>query len=462
MSQPDSPFVGLAEKLRGPLLLPGQQEYNEARQLWNAMVDKRPAAIVRASGIADVIDTVNFARETGHLLSIKGNGHNIAGHALADGALTLDLSAMKGIHLDLENALAHVQPGCNWGDVDREGMAFGLTVPGGIVSTTGVAGLALGGGFGWMTRKYGLTSDNIVAMDVVSAKGEFLKASREAHADLFWALCGGGGNFGVVTSFAFHLHPVGPDVMAGLALYPMDRAREVIALFREITTGSDEELTAILVLRKAPPAPFLPPEVHGAPVVGIAVCHTGSLEDGAKAVRPIKVLAAPLVDLISPKPFTAHQTLFDAAQPAGRRYYWKSDYFDALNDTASEVMIAHAEKLASPHSAVLFMQLGGAAARLPANYSAAGNRDARFVANINASWEDPGDDAANIAWARAFWEDLHPHASGGVYVNFLTDDEAARIPSAYGEELHERLAALKAKHDPDNLFRVNQNIAPAA
>ena len=245
MSQPDSPFISLAEKLRGPLLLPGRQEYDEARQLWNAMVDKRPAAIVRASGIADVIDTVNFARETGHLLSIKGKCDNIAGHALADGALTLDLSAMKGIHLDLENALAHVQPGCNWGDVDREGMAFGLTVPGGIVSTTGVAGLALGGGFGWMTRKYGLTSDNIVAMDVVSSKGEFLKASREAHADLFWALCGGGGNFGVVTSFAFHLHPVGPDVMAGLALYPMDRAREVIALFCEITAGSDEESSLV-------------------------------------------------------------------------------------------------------------------------------------------------------------------------------------------------------------------------
>jgi FAD/FMN-containing dehydrogenase len=462
MPQTGSTFIGLAEKLRGPLLFPDDQRYDDARQLWNAMIDKRPAAIVRASGVADVVDTVNFARETGRLLSVKGNGHNIAGLALADDALTLDLSALKGVHLDLENSIAHVQPGCNWGDVDREGLAFGRTVPGGIVSTTGVAGLALGGGFGWMTRKYGLTSDNIVSMDVVSAKGEFLKASREAHADLFWALCGGGGNFGVVTSFAFHLRAVGPEVMAGLALYPMARAREVIARFREVTADPDEELTALLVLRKAPPAPFLPAEVHGQPVVGIAVCHIGSLDNGTRAVAPIKAIEAPIVDLISPKPFAAHQTLFDAAQPAGRRYYWKSDYFDDLSDDVGEILISHAEKLVSPHSAVLFMQLGGAAARLPGDHSAAGNRDARFVVNVNASWEDTSNDAVNVAWAQAFWEDLHPHANGGVYVNFLNDDEAGRIPSAYGGELMGRLAALKAKYDPDNLFRVNQNIAPSA
>lgn len=462
MNETNLPFADLAETLRGPLLRNGEPAYEEARGLWNAMIDRRPAVIARASGVADVIDVVNYARDNNHLLSVKGNGHNIAGLALADDAVTLDLSAMKGIHLDLENRVAKVQPGCDWGDVDREGQAFGLTVPGGIVSTTGVAGLTLGGGFGWLTRKYGLTSDNVLSMDVVTHDGVFQKVRAEDDSDLFWALCGGGGNFGVVTSFEFRLRPVGPTVTAGLILYPMADARDVLALFREVTESADDDFTALLVLRKAPPAPFLPPEVHGAPVVGLAVCHVGSLEAGAKAVAPIKGFGNPLADLIAPKPFSVHQGLFDAAQPHGRRYYWKSDYFDRIGEEVGDLMIAHAEKLASPHSAMLLMQLGGAAARLPNDHSAAGNRDASFVVNINASWEDGAEDDVNIAWARAFWEDLHPHSSGGAYVNFLTEDEAERIADAYGGELHNRLCALKGKYDPHNLFRVNQNIRPPA
>lgn len=462
MTETTPPFADLAETLRGPLLRNGEPAYEEARGLWNAMIDRRPAVIARASGVADVIDVVNYARDNGHLLSVKGNGHNIAGLALADDAVTLDLSAMKGIHLDLENRVAKVQPGCDWGDVDREGQAFGLTVPGGIVSTTGVAGLTLGGGFGWLTRKYGLTSDNVLSMDVVTHDGAFQKVRAEDDSDLFWALCGGGGNFGVVTSFEFRLRPVGPTVTAGLILYPMEVARDVFALFREVTESADDDFTALLVLRKAPPAPFLPPEVHGAPVVGIAVCHVGSLEAGAQAVAPIKDFGNPLADLIAPKPFPVQQGLFDAAQPHGRRYYWKSDYFDRIGEEVGDLMIAHAEKLASPHSAMLLMQLGGAAARLPHDHSAAGNRDASFVVNINASWEDGAEDDVNIAWARAFWEDLHPHSSGGAYVNFLTEDEAERIADAYGGELHNRLCTLKGKYDPHNLFRVNQNIRPPA
>lgn len=447
---------------RGPLLQPGDPVYEEARSLWNGQIDKCPAAILQATGAADVMDGVRFAREQELPLSIKGNGHNIAGLALADGALTIDLSALKGIQIDPGARIARVQPGCNWGDVDRDGQAFGLTVPGGLVSTTGVAGLTLGGGFGWATRKFGLTSDNLLSADVVNAEGDFLKASRQENADLLWALSGGGGNFGVVTAFEFSLQPIGPVVTAGLILYHLEDGREVLELFREVTAAADDELSCLLILRKAPPAPFLPEDVHGAPVAGIAVCHIGSLEAGARAVAPIKSFGTPIVDLIGRKPFAEQQKMFDAANPYGRRYYWKSDYVDKLSDKMIDTILDHAAGLTSQHSAILMMHLGGAAARLPDDHSAAGNRSAEFIFNIAASWEAPPDEV-HIEWARNFWRDIHPHANGGVYVNFLTEDELAeRVNAAYGDPLHLRLSQVKAKYDPENVFRINQNIEPAA
>jgi FAD/FMN-containing dehydrogenase len=461
MAYEGSGFDKFASGLRGPLLMPGDSGYEEARRLWNGQIDKRPAAILRASGVADVMDGVRFAREQDLPLSIKGNGHNIAGLALADGALTIDLSSLKGIRIDPAARIAHVQPGCNWGDVDRDGQAFGRTVPGGIVSTTGVAGLTLGGGFGWATRRFGLTSDNLLSADVVTAEGAFLKASQQENTDLFWALCGGGGNFGVVTSFEFALRPVGPQVTAGLVLHPLEDGRGVLELFREVTAAADDDLTCLLVLRKAPPATFLPEAIHGAPVAGIAVCHIGSLEAGARAVQPLKSFGRPVADLIGPKPFSAHQMMFDAGNPYGRRYYWKSDYLDALSDEMIDTILDHAADLTSPHSVILLMHLGGAAARLPADHSAAGNRSAEYVFNIAASWEAPPDEA-HVDWARAFWRDMHPHARG-VYVNFLTEDEVAeRTNAAYGDPLYRRLAELKAKYDPENVFRINHNIKPAA
>ena len=457
----DAKLDEFATRLRGPLLRPGDEAYEDARRLWNGQIDKRPAAILRASGAADVMDGVRFAREMDLPLSIKGNGHNIAGLALADGALTLDLSHLKGVVIDPAAGIARVQPGCNWGDVDREGQAFGLTVPGGVVSTTGVAGLTLGGGFGWATRKFGLTSDNLLSADVVNAEGTLLKASPDENADLFWALSGGGGNFGVVTSFEFALRPIGPRVTAGLILYPLADGREVLELFRRVTADADDELSCLLILRKAPPAPFLPVEVHGTPVAGIAVCHIGSLEAGARAVAPIKSFGAPIADTIGPTPFAAHQTMLDAGNPYGRRYYWKSGYFDGLRDEMIDTVLDHAATVTSPHSVILMFHLGGAAARLPGDHSAAGNRSAAFVFNIAASWEAPPDDG-HVAWARAFWRDMQPHANGGVYVNFLNrDDPAARVKAAYGAPLHRRLARVKATYDPENVFRINQNIEPA-
>lgn len=452
----------LRGSLGGPLCLANDDGYEDGCRIWNGQIGRRPAAVVRASGTADVIDTVNFARDRGLALSVKGNGHNVAGLALVDGGLCLDLTAMRGIHLDPASRIMRVQPGCNWRDADREGQAFGLAVPGGAVSTTGVSGLVLGGGFGWVTRKYGLTSDNLLSADVVTADGRLLTASPDENADLFWAICGGGGNFGVVTSFEFRAQPVGPEVTGGLILWPIDQAQEVGRLYREVSDGADDDFCAALVMRLAPPAPFVPEAMHGKPVVGIVLCHIGAEDAAAKAVAPIRGFGEPLADVITRVPFTGQQTLFDASFPYGRRYYWKSDYFDAINDDMVAIMADHSARPTSPHSSLLFFQLGGAAARLAADHSAAGNRSANYILNINAAWEAPPDEH-HIAWARDFWQDLHPHSTGGVYVNFMTEDEDdSRVEAAYGTALLNQLAAVKAKYDPGNLFQVNQNIRPAA
>ena len=451
----------LSATLRGPVFSPGDEGYDEARTIWNAMIDKRPAAIARCTGVADVIDVVKFAREAGALLAVRGGGHNIAGLALCDGGIVADLSQMKGIRVDLKAETARAQPGLNLGDLDRETQAFGRVVPAGIVTDTGIAGLTLGGGFGWVTRKWGLTSDNLLSVDIVTADGEYLTASATENADLFWGVRGGGGNFGIVTSFEYRMRPLGPEVMAGLVLYPMEKAREVIQFYREFSEAAPDELTCLLMLRLAPVSPVLPKELHGKPVAGIAVCYAGSVEDGEKAVRPLKEFGTPLVDLVQPKPFATHQTLLDAAQAPGRYYYWKSEYLAGISDEAQETLIANTAALPSPESALLVFQLGGAASRIHDADSAVAHRDAAYILNIAGSCVDAEKTEGCVRWAREFWSEMQQFSTGGIYTNFMTEDEGEdRVAAAYSAEKYERLVALKNKYDPTNFFRVNQNVKP--
>ena len=448
-------------RLRGPLLRSGDQGYDEARTLWNAMIDRHPSCILRCTGAADVIAAVGFAREHDILLAVRGGGHNIAGTAICDGGMVIDLSLMKGVRVELGSQTVQVQPGCAWGDVDHETQPFGFAVPSGIVSTTGVSGLTLGGGFGWLTRKYGYTCDNLLSVDIVTADGRFLRASEQENQDLFWGVRGGGGNFGVVTSFQFRMRALGPTVMAGMVLHPIDRAREVIDFYRELTSTAPDELSSLLIIRIAPPAPFLPKEVHGKPVAGIAVCYAGPAEEGVEAVRPLKEFGSPLVDLIGPKPFSAHQTMLDAAQPPGRHYYWKSEYLHSIEDGARDVMLANTGEFPSPESALLTMHLGGAMSRVKEEDMAVGHRDVSYIVNIAASCVDPAKTQGCVSWAREFWSAVRPYSTGGVYVNFLTEDEGQdRVTAAYGPKKYDRLVALKNKYDPSNLFRLNQNIRP--
>lgn len=460
-ARPDKEAIeNLKSSLRGELCLPGDGGYEKARSIWNGMIERRPRWVARCAGAADVIAAVNFARDNDLLLSVRGGGHNVAGSAVTDGGLMIDLSLMRGIDVDPDRRIARVQPGLNWGDLDRETQRYGLAVPGGIVSATGIAGLTLGGGFGWLSRKYGFTSDNLLSVDVVLADGRFVKANSKENPDLFWGIRGGGGNFGIVTLFEFQLQPVGPEVMAGLILYPFEDAREVLEFYREFTANAPDELGTLAVLRIAPPAPFLPEQVHGQPVVGIGVCYAGSVEDGKEVVRPLKEFGSPLVDLIGPKPFAAHQTMLDAASPSGRRYYWKSEYLSELNDGACETLVNYAANLSSPMTAVLIFQLGGAISQVGEQETAAGNRDAAYVLNIQSAWEDADQTDRHIEWTRTFWRDMQPFASGGVYVNFLSEGEGdGRVRAAY-PGIYERLVELKNKYDPTNLFRMNQNIRP--
>lgn len=455
----------LATRLRGQLLRPADPGYDEARRIWNAMIDRKPAAIAQCSGAADVRDCIRFVREADIPFSIRGGGHNIAGTAVCDGGLMIDLSGRRGVHVDAERRRVRVEPGVTLGDLDRETLAHGLVVPAGIVSTTGVAGLALGGGFGWLSRKWGYTCDHLVSADIVTGEGEFIRASAEEHPDLFWGLKGGGGNFGVVTSFEFAAQPLGSQVMAGIAVHPLENGREVLALYGEMAASAPEELSLLLALRKAPPAPFIPKEMHGRPIAAIAVCHPETGDRAARAVGPIRRCGPPVGDNIQAKPFPVHQTLLDAAQPKGRHYYWKSDYVADFSEGIGDVLLDAAERLTSPHSGILVMHLGGAITRVGPQESAVGYRDAGHVVNIAASWEDPKEPAErHIGWAREAFERLQPFSMGGGYVNFLTADELAdngrRVRAAFEDETYHRLRQLKRTWDPENRFRHNQNIAP--
>ena len=455
-------IISLRAALRGELCLPGEAGYEEARTIWNAMIDKRPAAVVRAAGAGDVIRAVRLAAQHRLLLSVRGGGHNIAGNAVCDGGLMLDLGRMRSVRVDPAARTARVEPGARLADLDQETQAFGLATPLGINSTTGVAGLTLGGGFGWLSRKHGLTVDNLLSADVVTAAGDLVRASATEHEDLFWAIRGGGGNFGVVTSFEFRLHPVGPQVTAGLIVHPFSAAREVLREYRRLVAIAPDELCCWVVMRKAPPLPFLPESVHGTEVLVLALCHAGDPAAGEKAALPFKAIGKPIADVVGPHPYAGWQTAFDPLLTPGARNYWKSHDLVELGDGVIDTLLDAVRRLPTPQCEVFIANLGGAVNRVPVEATAYPHRNVNFVVNVHTRWDSPSQDQACVGWARALYEASARFATGGVYVNFMPDDEAERVRSgAYGPN-YERLARVKAKYDPGNLFRVNQNVAPAA
>jgi FAD/FMN-containing dehydrogenase len=459
-TSPDEALLSLKDKIRGELILPDSRDYDEARTIWNAMIDRRPAAIVRCAGVPDVVVAVNFARESGLPLAVRGGGHNIAGNALCDRGLVIDLTRMAAIRVDPAARRAFVGPGATLADVDRETQAFGLATPLGVNSTTGISGLTLGGGFGWLTTRLGMTVDNLVSASVVTADGETLRASARENSDLFWALRGGGGNFGVVTEFEFQLHPVGPEVLAGLIVFPHSDAKLVLQKLRDYLASAPPNVNVWTVLRLAPPLPFLPAEVHGRGIIALAAFYSGAPEEGKKLLAPLRTFATPCGEHIAVQPYTQWQQTFDPLLTPGARNYWKSHNFAALSDPLFDTVVKYAGQLPSPHCEIFIAHLGGAAARVAPDAMAYGNRDANFVMNVHGRWETPQEDAACIAWAREFFHATTPLATGGVYVNFMTNDGTDRIAAAYGAN-YARLAQLKAKYDPSNLFSINQNIAPA-
>lgn len=446
--------------LQGDVVLRGDPGYDAARAIWNGMIQRRPALIIRCGAAGAVPHAVRFVREHDLVFSVRSGGHNIAGTSLCDDGAVIDLSALRGIEVNVEQRCVRVEAGCTLGDVDRETQRHGLIVPSGIVSGTGIAGLTLGGGFGWLTRKYGYTSDNLLSADVVLPDGRTVTASARENSDLFWGIRGGGGNFGIVTSFDFRAYPVGPEVMAGLVFWPIAQAPEVMRFYRSFAAELPEEAGTLLVLRPAPAAPFLPPEVHGKPVVGIAGVYAGALDEGARVFAPLKQVGEPAGGALVPKPFVAHQTMLDAGQPNGRQYYWKSEYLETLTQDTDRILLDHARRIGSPHTAILCFQLGGVMSRVPEDASAAGHRRAGFVVNVAGAWDDPSEADRHVAWVRDCWQAIRPY-SLGTYVNFLTEDaDEARVRAAYGPNF-ERLARLKALYDPGNVLRAIQNIRPS-
>jgi FAD/FMN-containing dehydrogenase len=455
-------LAGFTETVRGSVLTPGDSGYDEARSIWNALIDRRPALIVQCSGAADVVDAVNFAREQGLDLSIKGGGHNVAGNAVNDGGLVIDLSQMRGVHVDPESRTVRVQGGATWGDCDRETQLFGLAVPAGVVSTTGVAGLTLHGGLGHLRRKYGLTIDNLLSVDIVTADGQFRKASATENEDLFWAVRGAGSNFGVVTSFEFQAHPVGPMVFVGAIFYPLEDATKVLPAWRDFMAQAPEELSSLAICWSLPPAPPFPPELHGAPTVAVAACYCGSLEEGERIVQPLRELAEPLVDASGPWPWLGLQSGFDAIFGKGELRYWKSRALAELSAEAISDLVDLAGRRPAPLTDIAIWHHGGAMTRVAESETAYGGRDAPFLVTAEANWTDPAQNDEAISWAREVWDAMEPYTTGGVYLNFpgLGEEKEALAQAGYGEN-YERLTQLKAKYDPENLFRMNINIPPA-
>jgi FAD/FMN-containing dehydrogenase len=449
---------GLEVSFKGRLLHPADDGYDECRRIWNAEIDRRPALIARCTGSADVVAAVRFARERGLTVSVRGGGHNVAGFAVADDVLMIDLQPMKGVHVDPARRLARAQAGVTLGEIDREVQVHGLAVPIGIATTTGLAGLTLGGGIGWLSRKYGLTVDNLVSAEVVTADGDVLTASADEHPDLFWGLRGGGGNFGIVTSFEFTCHPIGTDVLAGPVIYPLEDAPAVLRFVRDFVEDVPDELHVALNLRMAPDLPFVPRHLVGKPIVAVIPTWCGQPEEGERVLRPLRACGMPAADLVVVKPYLVHQSFFDATVPKGWHYYWKSHELPPLTDGVIDIVCEHAANITSPLTSFPIFHLGGAISRVGEDDTAYSQRGAAHNININAIWDQDPEPERHIEWVRRFWTDLQPHAVG-VYVNFMGDEGPERIRQAYGAT-YERLVDLKGVYDPDNFFHHNQNIAP--
>jgi FAD/FMN-containing dehydrogenase len=447
----------LKNNVKGQIVLPDDPNYDEVREIWNAMIDRRPAVIVQCAEADDVLHAISYARENRLEISIRGGGHNIAGSALCDNGLLIDFSNMTTVSVDAQKRRAYVEPGATLGDFDKAVQAHGLASPVGINSTTGMAGLTLGGGFGWLTRKYGMTIDNLVSVEMVTADGRKIHVSENENKDLFWAIRGGGGNFGVVTQFEFSLYPVGPEILAGLIVFPIDQAKQVLEKYREFVKSAPEELNIWVVLRKAPPLPFLSESVHGKEVVVLAVFYAGDIAEGEKLIDPLRSFGDAYGEHIGAQPYAQWQQAFDPLLTPGARNYWKSHNFTKLSDGALDSIIEFAGKLPSPQCEIFIGLIEGAANRVPSDAMAYGHRDAKFVLNVHGRWDEATQDEACIAWARAFFEASAPYASAGAYVNFMTEDEGNRVAAAYGAN-YERLKQIKKKYDPENIFHNNQNI----
>ncbi len=446
--------------LRGELLAPGDEGYDAARRVWNGVIDKRPALIARCIGVADVMSAVRFARDQGLPVAVRGGGHNVAGTAMSDGGLTIDLSEMNSVRVDPVSRTVRAEGGARLGDLDWETQAFGLAVPAGVVSDTGVAGLTLGGGLGWMRRKHGLSCDNLVSADIVTADGRLLTASEKENADLFWALRGGGGGFGVVTSFQFRAQPLGPDVFFSAVFYPYSQAREVLRSFREYADDAPDEVNLVGVFGTIPSSEPFPDAIHGERFLALVGAYTGSPEDGQRVLRPVREFASPLADFSSVMLYVEAQKFFDEDYPSGRRYYWKSLYLEDLSDEAIDGVLGHVATCPSPLTTIDLWLLGGAISRSRPD-TAFVHREAPYMLTFESNWDDPKDDEMNIFWTRSAWTDMQRFSTGGLYVNFPGFEEGGESHqrSAYGGN-YDRLAALKNKYDPTNLFHVNGNTKP--
>jgi hypothetical protein len=456
----ESALSDLEQSFRGELIRPGHGGYDEHRRIWNGSIDRFPALIARCAGVADVIAAVRFARRADLPVAVRGGGHSFPGLSLCDGGVVIDLGLMKGIRVDPDARTARAQAGVLLGELDRETQAFGLAVPAGIVTHTGLSGLTLGGGIGWLMRKYGLTIDQLLAVDLVTAEGELVKASDTENPDLFWGVRGGGGNFGIVTEFEFRLNQVGPMVVAGPVFWPMEKSPDVLRFYREWIAEAPDELMTIVIHRRAPPLPFVPPELHGELVVAVVCCHAGEVADGERVVRPLKRFGSPVLDRCGPTPFLAHQAMFDPSFPHGWWYYMRACDVGELTDEVIDITVEHSLRISSPRTAFPIWQMGGAVARVGEDETAFNGRGAGHTFNISGATESAEGFEQEREWARDFWSALEPHHGGTVYVNFLMEEGEERVRQAYGAEKYDRLKALKRRYDPDNFFRLNQNIPP--
>lgn len=459
MVLPPDDLEALRAVLRGTACTPGGYGYDEARTVWNGMIDRRPGLVVRCQGAADVLQAVDLARKHDLMVAVKGGGHNIAGSAVCDGGLQIDLSPMRWVRVDHAAMRANIGPGATLGDIDRETQRFGLALPAGINSTTGIAGLTLGGGFGWLTRKFGMTIDSLIWAEMVLADGRLVRASVTENPDLFWAIRGGGGNFGIVTSFEFRLHPVGPQVMSGLVVHPLADAERILTDYQALLADAPDELTCWAVMRKAPPLPFLPAEWHGREVLILAMCCIGDMAEAEKALAGLRGLGKPIADVVSPHPFAGWQQAFDPLLTAGARNYWKTHDFQRLDARLIDTLIEAVGRLPGPECEVFLAHVGGYMAKVPSGATAYPQRSAHFIMNVHTRWREAADDAQCIEWARDLYDAAAEHALGSAYVNFMPDDESDRIEKVYGAN-YRRLADVKRNYDPMNLFRSNQNIKP--